>query len=70
MTGDDIQRLHRILGDLVQVTGESLQKHLQAYHRHPLQRHLKGLVLPLTWQSDLEVHLRHKGGERCYLSMC
>lgn len=57
---DDVQGLNRVLRDLVQVTRQRLQQHLQADDGHPLQRHLKGLVLPLAWKSHLQIHLRRQ----------
>lgn len=63
MPCDDIQSLNGIFGDLVKVTWQGLQQHLETDHRHPLQRHLERLIFPLTRQSHLQIHLKMKGGE-------
>lgn len=75
MPGDDIQGLYGVVGDLVQVARQRLQEHLQADHGHPLQGDLKGLVLPLTRERHLQVHLmirdkeRRAQGDRCELPL-
>lgn len=40
------------------MTRESFQQHLEADHRHPLQRHLEGLIFPLPRKSHLQIHLK------------
>lgn len=57
MSCDDVQSLNRIFRDLVKVTRQSFQQHLEADHRHPLQGHLERLILPLPRQSHLQIHL-------------
>lgn len=54
---DDIQGLDRVFWDLVQMTWQGLQQHLQTDHRHPLQGHLERLILPLPRQGHLQIHL-------------
>lgn len=62
---DDVQSLNRILRDLVEVSGQSFQQHLETDHRHPLQGHFERLVLPLARQSHLQIHLpEDRGGGR------
>lgn len=57
MSCDDVQSLNRVFRDLVKVTRQSFQQHLEADHRHPLQGHLERLILPLPRQSHLQIHL-------------
>ena len=58
MTRDDIQSLNGVLGDLVEVTRESFEQHLETDHGHPLQGHLERLIFPLARQGHLQIHLQ------------
>lgn len=58
MARDDIQGLNGVLGDFVKVTRQGFQQQLKADHRHPLQGDLECLILPLTRQGHLQIHLR------------